>query len=199
MSVKDSENSNTSIKPGDTILVTGASGFIGGHLAHQLFNGGYKVRALYRREKLTPRLISLQAMGADIRRADLTIPEQRQAVLEKVDAVVHVAGLPSDWGDFKIFKRVNYDITAEILMEAEKAGCRVFVYISSISVHGFGEHRGTTESGPYYPLISHYQQTKKMAEDFVLRQNKNTFRTCAVRPGNVYGPGDTTVFFRIFD
>ena len=64
-------------------------------------------------------------------------------------------------------------------------------------MHGFGPHVQTTEEGPYYPLCSPYQRTKKQAEEAVLAGNGPGFRTVVLRPADVYGPGDTTTFYRL--
>jgi nucleoside-diphosphate-sugar epimerase len=71
------------------------------------------------------------------------------------------------------------------------------VFLGSVSVHGFGPHVQTTEEGPYYPLGNAYQRTKKQAEEAVLAANGPGFRTVVLRPADVYGPGDTTVFYRL--
>jgi nucleoside-diphosphate-sugar epimerase len=84
-----------------------------------------------------------------------------------------------------------------LLEEARAAGCGVFVFLGSISVHGFGPHVQTTEEGPYYPLCNPYQRTKKLAEEAVLAANGPGFRTVVLRPADVYGPGDTTTFYRL--
>ena len=73
----------------------------------------------------------------------------------------------------------------------------MFVRIGSIAVHGFGLHAQTTEEGPYYPLCCPYQRTKKQAEEEVLTRSAPGFRTVVLRPANVYGPGDTTTFYRL--
>ncbi|TFG58068.1 MAG: NAD-dependent epimerase/dehydratase family protein, partial [Spirochaetales bacterium] len=129
--------------------------------------------------------------------------------LEKTDAggffpagteiVIHAAALAYDWGSLDLFKRVNTEVTEKLLRFSQESGCRQFIYISSISVHGFGNHVETTEEGPYYPLINPYQVSKKAAEEAVLAADSPAFDTAVIRPGNVYGPGDTTTFFPIFE
>jgi nucleoside-diphosphate-sugar epimerase len=73
----------------------------------------------------------------------------------------------------------------------------VFVFLSSLSVYGFGVHRNTTEEGPFYPYVSGYQRSKKAAEEVVLSCSAPDFRVAVLRSGNVYGPGDTTTFYRL--
>ncbi len=181
------------------ILVTGASGFIGGRLARVLTERGYTIRALYRREIMPEHLKRTLTLGAEVEQRDLTRIEHIHAAVRDIDAVIHAAGLTGDWGSYNLFKRFNYKLTVQLIKEAEENGCRVFVYLSSIAVHGFGRHFFSNEEGPYYRHINPYQITKKMAEEHVIAMNSKTLRTAVIRPGNVYGPGDTTTFYRIFD
>jgi nucleoside-diphosphate-sugar epimerase len=180
------------------ILVTGASGFIGGHLAAALLDRGYAVRAQYRRETIPAHLAALGKQGAELARVDLTLPEQIEGILDGVDGVIHVAALASDWGGFELFKRMNVDSTVLLVDSARQHGIRRFIHISSITVHGFGNHVDTGEDGPYYKLVYPYPITKKMAEDYVLSLNNTDFQTTVIRPGNVYGPDDTTTFYKMF-
>jgi nucleoside-diphosphate-sugar epimerase len=179
------------------VLVTGASGFVGGWIARGLHERGYTVRALYRRKHMPRHLAALTAAGIEVVRGNLTHEQDVRLVVRGAEAVVHAAALASDWGLLDLFFRQNVEATVRLLAESRAAGCRTFVYLGSVSVHGFGSHRRTTEQGPYYPPISHYQSTKKQAEEAVLASNAPGFSTTVLRPGNVYGPGDTTTFYRL--
>ena len=104
----------------------------------------------------------------------------------------------TDWGSEQDFFLQNVDVTKRLVEEARRAGCRVFVFLSSLSVFGFGVHRHSTEEGPYYPYVSGYQRSKKAAEEVVLSCGAPDFRVAVLRSGNAYGPGDTTTFYRLF-
>jgi len=188
-----------------SVMVTGASGFIGGHIARRLAEEGCTVFAVYRRELPPAHLEVLKAKGGVLVQADLSDEpslgenDDFAAALAGSDGVVHAAAKTGDWGREREFIRSNLDPTRRLFEAARAAGCRSFVYISSIAVHGFGDHVGTTEEGPYYPHINPYQRTKKLAEEFVLKRNSKEIKTTAIRPGNVYGPGDATTMFPIFD
>ncbi len=179
------------------VLVTGASGFIGGWIARGLVERGYAVRALHRRPRPPAFLEALAAAGVEVQRRDLAWPEDAREAVRAMEAVVHAAALASDWGDAELFRRQNVELTVRLLEEARAAGCGAFVFLSSISVHGFGPHVQTTEEGPYYPLGNPYPRTKKAAEEAVLAANGPGFRTVVLRPADVYGPGDTTTFYRL--
>jgi 2-alkyl-3-oxoalkanoate reductase len=186
------------------ILVTGASGFIGSHLCAALAARGDAVRAMYRRAVAPPELAALAGDAAGGGRVELFNGDlsDEARVLEAVlgmDAVVHVAALASDWGPLELFIAQNYDATARLLEASREAGAGKFLFISSAQVHGYGNHVDTTERGPYYPLKYPYQVTKAMAEEYVLAQNSSSFRTLAIRPCNVYGPGDHTSTYAMLD
>jgi nucleoside-diphosphate-sugar epimerase len=186
-----------------TILVTGASGFIGFHLCAALAARGESVRALYRRAQAPPELLALsEAAGpgrVELFRADLGDEERVREAVRGAGAVIHSAALASDWGELGLFIRENYDATVRLLEAAREAGVSTFVYFSSAVVHGFGPHVDTSEKGPYYPIKYPYQVSKLMTEEFVLAQNSPGFRTTAIRPCNVYGPGDRTTTYRMYD
>jgi nucleoside-diphosphate-sugar epimerase len=155
------------------------------------------VRALYRRERLPERLAALGAAGVEVVRGDLSREAEVRSAARGEEAVVHAAGLATDWGPAELFHRQNVETTSRLLAEARAAGCRVFLYVGSAAVHGFGPHHRSTEEGPYYAPVSPYQSSKRQAEQEVLAANAPGFRTTVLRPANVYGPGDTTTFYRM--
>jgi 2-alkyl-3-oxoalkanoate reductase len=184
------------------ILVTGASGFIGAHLTAALASRGDQVRALYRRKEAPPELreIADRSEGrVELFNADLTDAARAAQAVAGVDAVIHGAALASDWGRLELFIKMNYDATVLLLEAAREAGAKDFVYLSSAQVHGYGNHVDTTEFGPYYPIKYPYQITKRMAEEYALAQNTRSFRSTAIRPCNVYGPGDRVSTYTMFD
>jgi nucleoside-diphosphate-sugar epimerase len=190
------------------VLVTGASGFLGSHLCEALAARGDRVRALYRRATPPAELARLAGSvsaesgiedgAVELFNADLGDAARVRRAVEGADAVVHAAALTSDWGDYGLFEENNVRVTRNLLEAAEAAGCASFVFISSAAVHGFGRHVDTTEEGPYFPLKYPYQLTKKEAEGMVLARDRPGFKTVAVRPCNVYGPGDRTSTYKMF-
>ena len=182
-----------------TVLVTGTSGFIGGRLAQRLMETGVQVRCSYRREKLTPVLESLRDSGAELQRGNLSDETYLEQLLDGISAVYHVAGKSSDWGSLESFRDANALAVDKLFKAAKKAGATRAVHLSSLSVHGFGPHKDSTEEGPYYRHINPYQISKKEGEDIALAANEPGFHLSVIRPGNVYGPQDTTTSFPIFE
>jgi nucleoside-diphosphate-sugar epimerase len=184
------------------ILVTGASGFIGSHLCSALIARGDSVRALYRRKEAPGKLCLLAENSGgrlELFNADLSDEKRVREAVAGVGAVIHAAARASDWGSLDLFIKDNYDATVLLLESARDAGAGTFLYFSSAVVHGFGPHVDTTEKGPFYPLKYPYQITKMMTEEYVLAQNADGFRTTAIRPCNVYGPGDYMSTYSMLD
>lgn len=177
----------------DTV-VTGASGFVGSALAIHLAVAGRRVRGIWFRGGPAERMRRLAAAGVCLQRHDLSRDAGARDALQGAATVVHCAGAVSDWGTEGHFRRHNAELTARLCRAAGAAGCRRFVHTSSAAVHGFGPHRDTTEQGPFYPLVNPYQESKLAAE----RNVRGLLPDAVVlRLGNVYGPDDTTSFYRI--
>ncbi len=184
------------------ILVTGASGFLGTHLVRALATRGESVRAFFRRKTPPDELVELSERhrgGVELFRGDLGDEERVRESLKGIDAVIHTAALAIDWGPLDLFMKANYEATVNLIQASRETGVENFLYISSAVVHGFGPHVDTNEEGPYYPLKYPYQITKKMTEEYVLGKDEPGFKVTALRPCNVYGPGDRTSTYAMYE
>ncbi|EIL97365.1 3-beta hydroxysteroid dehydrogenase/isomerase [Rhodanobacter sp. 115] len=114
--------------------------------------------------------------------------------LPAINAVVHAAAMFRFSGPRKPFFRTNVDGTRRLLVSAQNAGARVFVHISAAGV--VMDNAGTPvcdadERAPTFPNhFSGYLASKAWAESIVLAANKPGFRTLALRPPALWGPGD---------
>lgn len=151
-----------------TILVTGGSGFLGGHLLTRLVSRGHRARAVSRRgrppeEAATPEVTWVAA--------DVAEEGDVRGICEGCDVVVHLAGLhvAEREGDFH---RVHVRGTANVLSEAARAGVERFLLVSALGAdHG---------SHPWF-------RSKREAEDLVRR---SPVESVVLRPSLVVGPDD---------
>jgi len=115
------------------VLVTGATGLLGSHLADQLRQHGFAVRALVRPSSRTEFLDSL---GVELVRGDLTDPEACARAVDGVDLVFHSAAKVGDWGKWDEFQVGCIDATRTLATASAKAGVSRFLQISSTSAYG---------------------------------------------------------------
>jgi nucleoside-diphosphate-sugar epimerase len=171
------------------ILVTGGTGFLGSRLVPKLVADGHEVLALTRSASSHDKL---RALGASPLDADLE--SGAPLSLPAIDAVVHAAALFRFAGPREPFFRTNVDGTAALLTAAEDAGAKTFVYISAAGIimdENGAPVRNADESAPTYPNhFSGYLASKARAERLVLAADKPGFRTIALRPPAIWGPGD---------
>ncbi|AHC16421.1 NAD-dependent epimerase/dehydratase family protein [Salinispira pacifica] len=201
------------------ILVSGISGFIGSHLAAALSVLGHEVTGTYRSNP--PRDIRRYAEGfppvngrsavtagsVTGVRADLSEYQTVEDLIRGKDAVIHVAGLVGDWGTKERFHRANILPVEHIIRgirtirkQDSSQAPGYFIHTSSISVHGFGDLVNAGEEGPYFKLITHYQRSKLESEEIVQEFSRTEPTVCGIiRPGNVYGPEDTTTMYPMLD
>jgi nucleoside-diphosphate-sugar epimerase len=171
------------------ILVTGGTGFVGTHMIPRLVSDGHDVLALARSASSDERL---RALGATPVRGDLERPEQIS--LPPLDAVIHAAAHFRFAGPRAPYFRTNVIGTTALLKAAERAGATTFVHLSAggVIMDGRGSPvRNANEGAPTFPnSFSGYIASKSRGEAAVLAVNKPGFRTVALRPSAIWGPGD---------
>jgi len=179
-----------------TILVTGATGFLGRTLCPHLVEQGYQVRALVRR---TSDHAFLEPLGVERVWGDLREPEAVARAVAGCAAVVHAGALFRFWGQPEAFFAANVEGTRHILRAARQAAVARFIYISTVAVVGCPPPGAViTEETPCRPQDA-YQASKLEAERLVLAaHHEHNLAALVLRPGALYGPGSRYAFNRLF-
>lgn len=180
-----------------TVLVTGATGFTGGHLARHLARAGHRVAALVRPASVA-RADSLRADGIDIRTGDLADATAVADACRGAEVVYHIAATYREAGQTSAaYTRVNVDGTRHVLEGAASAGARRVVHCSTGGVHGHIEHPPANENAPLAPGDV-YQRTKLDAERVAGEfGRRGGIEVVIARPIGIYGPGDMR-FLKMF-
>lgn len=173
------------------VLVTGATGFIGGHLVRHLIEQGHTVRALVRNP--APQL---EQEGVETVIGDLTRPETLAEAVRGAEAIFHLAALRDRWGvPLATYRTVNTVGTCHLLAAAMQAEVGRFVYCSSVGVARYPGRVDANETLPYAQPTSQvgYHRTKMEAERLVVvAARAGAVPAVVVRPVISYGPGDQT-------
>jgi dihydroflavonol-4-reductase len=179
------------------VLVTGATGFTGGHLARHLQQQGHHVAVLVRPGSLS-RAAALQAAGIDVRPGDLADPAAVTRATEGCEVVYHIAATYREAGQSDAaYAQVNVGGTRHVLEAAREAGARRVVHCSTGGVHGHIEHPPASEDAPLAPGDI-YQETKLEAERLAEAFGRTEqVEVVIARPIGIYGPGDTR-FLKMF-
>jgi nucleoside-diphosphate-sugar epimerase len=181
-----------------TVLVTGATGFVGSHVAETLLRRGDRVRALARASADTS---FLESLGAEIVRGDLSDPASLPKAVEGMDVVVHCAAKVGDWGHVDGYRAVNVEGLRALFDAVLNRPLHRFVVVSTLGVYEARHHHGTDESEPLPDRhIDGYTQSKVEAERLALQyKRKQNLPVTILRPGFVYGPRDRTILPRLAD
>ncbi len=178
-----------------TILVTGATGFLGEYLVRRLVKE-YRVLALGRnREKGS----QLAAYGAVFCQGDFTDRESCASCFEGVDYVIHAGALSTVWGKWEDFYRTNVAGTNLVAGLCLEKGVRRLVYLSSPSIYTGKEDQYNIreDQAPEQNELNYYIRSKLMAEGVLHRWNTKGLETVILRPRGLIGIGDTSLVPRL--
>lgn len=176
-------------------LVTGATGFTGGHLCRHLLAAGYDVTALVREGRSTA---ALEAQGVRLAVGELLNPASLPPAMAGVDVVYHIAAAFRDASlPDRMFFKVNVEGTRNMVRAAAEAGVRRFVHCSTVGVHGDTGRVPATEEARFSAPDT-YCRSKIQGEQAACELFKQLGMEGSVfRPMGIYGPGDTR-FLKLF-
>ncbi|HTP15282.1 MAG TPA: hopanoid-associated sugar epimerase [Streptosporangiaceae bacterium] len=181
------------IEPGDRVVITGASGFIGSAVARAVQARGAEIVAV-----VAPDADDRNLEGIDAERAvaDIRDAAAVRAACKGARFAFHLAAIYRFWArDPRIFHDVNVGGTLNVLEAVQAAGCERLVFTSTVGVLGLrrtkqGKPADETSCTDISHLFGHYKRTKFIAEHEVLRAAAEGLDVCIVLPTFPLGPGD---------
>ena len=174
------------------VLVTGASGLLGGQTALALAERGDDVTVLQRR----PAGLGLREVLADVADADAV-----SRAVQGHEAVLHLAAKVNITGPEAEYRRANVEGTRAVVEACRRAGVQRLVNVSSPSVAHAGASLVGAGAGPADPAAARgpYARSKAEAELVALAADSAALAVLAIRPHLVWGPGDTQLVTRIVE
>jgi dihydroflavonol-4-reductase len=173
------------------VLVTGATGFIGGNLTRELLRQGYQVKALVRRDS---DLRHLEGLKLGIIEGDLLDKPSLEKALDGCEALFHVAAMYTFWSkNPEMIYQTNVQGTENILTAAKAKGIKKVVYTSSESVVGINHHCHLGDENIQNSLKnipSDYKKSKFMAETLAFKMSREGLPIVIVNPTTPIGPYD---------
>jgi nucleoside-diphosphate-sugar epimerase len=172
------------------IFLTGASGFVGSHLAQSLLVADHEIVCHFRAPPANniephPNLV--------VWSGNLNDMEGLSGRLQGLDAVIHCAAEMKLWNSEKALLETNVFMTKNILESARQAGVKQFIYMSDASVakDPLSQNLNVSESQALPSLEKFsYSHSKSQAERWVLESGDDLLRTLSLRPASIWGAGD---------
>src|SRR3954469_1347911 len=172
-------------------FITGATGFVGSHVARALAAQGAELRLLIR---ATSRLDNIADLRAETSLGDLRNPESLKKAMAGCDFVFH------DAADYRLWVRdpeqmylSNVEGTRAIIQAARESGVRRVIYTSSVATMGFtreGHTAGEDSPVSLKDMVGHYKRSKFMADQIALEAGKNGANVVVVNPTTPIGEYD---------
>lgn len=173
------------------VLLTGATGFLGGEIARQLVQAGHELTITVRK---TSKLDGLKGLKYHSVVADLSDEAALEAALQGQDALIHTAGhVGNRLRDRAALYEVNVEGTRRILAAAKRAGVKRVVHTSSIVAVGASDSPQLLNEDSAWTVANtgyHYVDSKRAGEVLALAAAEPGFEVLSINPGMILGPGD---------
>jgi nucleoside-diphosphate-sugar epimerase len=171
------------------VLVTGGTGFLGGHVAVRLRQLGHSVTILDRNEKIGN---ALESQGFKFHKVDITDDAAVLKASEGQECIVHCAGLAAAHGKYDTFYQVNVVGTRNVVQSCKKSKVKHLVNISSPGVYfNYQDRMNIRESDPLpEKQATPYAATKLLAEEIIDHAVAEGLSAISLRPRGIFGPGD---------
>ena len=193
-----------------SVLITGASGFIGYNVVEKFINNGYFVYAIVHKNIKSKLQEFEKAHTLKILKADLgdyaSVDNLFNLIYESninqnafsLDTIIHCAGRASDVGWEREFKKTNFDSVVNLVKFVKKYNIGKFIFISTTDVYGLRDFCGEAERELHYASdpSNNYPKYKILAEKW-LKTHLDKNKYCILRPAAVYGEDDPTITQRI--
>jgi nucleoside-diphosphate-sugar epimerase len=168
---------------GSTAFVTGATGFLGGTLAHRLAADGVQVRALVRSPHKADFIRGVA--GIELVSGDVTDAPKMRELITGCDFVFHCAAA---FGSNEQQQRVNVEGARLVMQAAVEAQAKRVISISSIAVYGYAKKGVLREDEPITPTANEAYSLTKAEAETVVREIAAQQSYTTIRPGMIYGP-----------
>jgi dihydroflavonol-4-reductase len=183
-----------------TILITGATGFLGTNIVLQCLEQGYDVRAFGLPGSTTK---YIERQGVELAFGDVASKEDVEKAMAGVDLVLHVAGDTGFWKKrFARQRRTNAEGPRTVMQAALDAGVKRVVHTSTVDTFGYNPDGLTDETWTgfnYQGWGYNYAETKREGEKIALSFNEQGLEVVVINPGSMIGPFDHTLQFgRLF-
>src|SRR2546428_4036614 len=177
------------------VMITGATGLLGGYLLQELQQRGEQIRALVLPVENAEKLI---AQGVEVVRGDVTDAGTLAPAVNDIEIIFHLAGMMGVNRPLADYRLVNVTGSENLYRAAQAAGVRRFVHTSSHTVYGLGYGRFLTEEDALRPDRDPYSLTKAEGDHLLRRlMLRSDVETVIIRPGTFFGPGDRLHFGRM--
>ncbi len=177
------------------VLITGATGLLGGHLIKELQQRNEEIRALVLPVENAHNLLK---QGIEVVRGDITDARSLEPAVKNVQLIFHLAGMMGVWRPLADYRLVNVNGSENLYRAAQRGGVRRFVHTSSHTVYGLGHGRFLTENDRLQPDPDPYSLTKAEGDRLMRRLLLTSdVETVILRPGTFFGPGDRLHFGRM--